>query len=102
MGMHEDRHGMALGCTTCWEVMDACPCGDSECDLLYCSCEAAHVAANPPNTCACTDCPSLVPTDSVFCGMCRRYMQVSMVSLAPAKARFVCSWHNTTTTMEDK
>lgn len=100
--MRESTHGMTFGCTTCWEVMQPCPCGDSECDLAYCSCKAAHVAANPPNNCECSQCPSLIPNGGSFCGMCRMNMRIDVVSVRPAKLRLTCAYHNTATMMEDK
>lgn len=91
--MCSGSYDMAYGCTTCWEVMEPCPCGDSKCDLLYCSCRSAHVAANPPKDCECPQCPYKIPNDATFCGMCRKYTQIDVTSVQPAKVRVTCTYH---------
>jgi len=54
-----------------------------------------------PPTCLCAKCPNVVPRDHTFCHLCRENMQVSVISLQPAKMHLVCLHCHDTTTLED-
>lgn len=87
-------------CPTCGWEYEPCPCADL-CDTMFCECRTEHVKANPQPTCFCAKCPNIVGWDNSFCDLCRETMQVSLISLRPAKAYFVCVRCHYTTTMED-